>query len=68
LEELPHGRDFVGQVEWRLQAAAPRELAGSVVGNTAGDANEDDRGMEFRQRGVQMAMEVSFRRGGGGRE
>jgi hypothetical protein len=38
------------------------------VGNTAGDANEDDRGMEFRQRGVQMAMEVSFRRGGGGRE
>jgi hypothetical protein len=55
-------------VEWRLQAAAPRELAGSVVGNTAGDANEDDRGMEFRQRGVQMAMEVSFRRGGGGRE
>jgi hypothetical protein len=43
-------------------------MAALVVGNAAGDAGEDDRGMEFRQCGVQMAMEASFEHGGGGRE
>jgi hypothetical protein len=68
LEELPRGRGSVGRAEWRLQEAPTDELTALAVGNAAGDAGEDDRGMEFRQCGVQMAMEASFKHGGGGRE